>query len=453
MTSLVAQARSAWSRALAKSFFGSHVALATGASLVGGALGFITGPLVARLLGPHGRGELAAIQSWPFLLMTFAALGLHEATIYFSARQPQNTARYLVAAVVLALAASVPIIGLSYLFMPVLLAAQSAEVVSTARWYLLQLPLAILIAMPLGAIRGQTDLVTWNILRLAQPLGWLAVLLVASIWAIHSVQWIAAAYLVMLLCVALLVWTVAMLRVKGVFRLDWREWRPMLRYGLPTMASQAPSSLNLRFDQMLMAAMLASNQLGLYAVAVAWSSALSAALAGIGVAVFPIVAAQSTSQQQGSILVQATRLGTMAAVVLGVLLAIAAPFAIPGLFGPDFAAAVPAAELLIIAGVVAEINNILREGVRGLGATGALLYSEVFGLIVTVVALAALLSTYGIIGAAIASLLGYSTSTVFLVIPIRRTTGCSTAALFCPQYKDLKLIWQRASALKKGRTA
>ena len=37
-----------------------------------------TGPLAARLLGPDGRGALAAIQLWPGAIATFAMLGLPD---------------------------------------------------------------------------------------------------------------------------------------------------------------------------------------------------------------------------------------------------------------------------------------------------------------------------------------------------------------------------------------
>ena len=46
----------------------------------------LTGALAARLLGPDGRGQLAAIQMWPNFLAAIANLGLPEALVYFSAR-------------------------------------------------------------------------------------------------------------------------------------------------------------------------------------------------------------------------------------------------------------------------------------------------------------------------------------------------------------------------------
>ena len=65
-----------------------------------------TGPLAARLLGPDGRGALAAIQLWPGAIATFAMLGLPDSIAYFGAREPQRAGRWLSTTVLLGLGAS-----------------------------------------------------------------------------------------------------------------------------------------------------------------------------------------------------------------------------------------------------------------------------------------------------------------------------------------------------------
>ena len=50
------------------------------------ALGLFTGALVARLLGPEGRGQIAAIQLWGLFLISLGSMGVPQALIYFSGR-------------------------------------------------------------------------------------------------------------------------------------------------------------------------------------------------------------------------------------------------------------------------------------------------------------------------------------------------------------------------------
>jgi O-antigen/teichoic acid export membrane protein len=66
--------------------FGSSAVLTAGTNAVLAMFGLVTGVLAARLLGPNGRGELAAIQTWPAVIATIAMLGMPE-TVYYAARE------------------------------------------------------------------------------------------------------------------------------------------------------------------------------------------------------------------------------------------------------------------------------------------------------------------------------------------------------------------------------
>src|SRR2546427_12260714 len=77
-----------------------------GTNFILAALGLLTGVLVARLLGPRGRGELTAIQTWPSVIATASMLGLPDALVYFSAREPAQVGRRLGSAMLLGLLAS-----------------------------------------------------------------------------------------------------------------------------------------------------------------------------------------------------------------------------------------------------------------------------------------------------------------------------------------------------------
>src|SRR3569623_452627 len=91
-------------------------------------LTFVTGTLNARLLGPTGRGELAAIQNIPACLGAIALLGLPSAGAYYSAHRPREARAFTVTAALICLAVSVPVMGIGYLVMPWALSSQSPEV-------------------------------------------------------------------------------------------------------------------------------------------------------------------------------------------------------------------------------------------------------------------------------------------------------------------------------------
>ena len=54
-------------------------------------ISLITGPLCARMLGPAGRGELAALQNLYWFVAVVSMLGIPEATLYFTARRKEES--------------------------------------------------------------------------------------------------------------------------------------------------------------------------------------------------------------------------------------------------------------------------------------------------------------------------------------------------------------------------
>ncbi len=216
-----------------------------------------SGVLAARLLGPRGRGELAAIQTWGLFVATFALLGMPDALVYFTARDPSRTASYTVSAVLLALFGGMPLLCLGYLVMPLLLFAQRTPVIAEARFYLLIGLTTIVGQIPLNALRGRSDFLLWNALRIVGTALGLLPLILAWVLDRRTAEFVATMHLmfwgVTFGAVALLalIW-----RVPGPYRGESKDWKPMLSFGLPSLMTVLPQNLNLRLDQMLMAAIL-----------------------------------------------------------------------------------------------------------------------------------------------------------------------------------------------------
>jgi len=443
ITSLVSKARSAYHRALTISRFGTHVGITMGTNVVLMLLGLATGSLAARLLGPVGRGELAAIQVWPTAIATIAMLGMPEALVYFSGRFRNQAGRYLSSSIAFVLLACPLFIAVGYWAMPILLSAQPDWVVYAARWYLLIIPINAFVGMASHPLRGRSDFAVWNVLRLGLPIGWLILLVIAMILRVPSPTLLAAGYLVILFLYAFAKFYIVTRRIPGPFRPDPNRWGELLRYGLPCMFTAMPQLLNLRLDQMLMATLLPPRNLGLYVVAVAWSNGLRPLLSALGTVLFPKVASISEETARKETLAQGSRLGIVAAGAVAVPMMGVTPIFIPLLFGRDFTAAVPAALVLVAASAVLSFNIILEEGLRGLGHPKAVMWAEILGLIVTGALLALLLRPLGIMGAAIASLSAYSIVAICLLIQAVHLTGLSLRRFLCPVPQEILTAWRQ----------
>jgi O-antigen/teichoic acid export membrane protein len=435
-----------WRRMHLASPFASNVALTTAANLILALIALVTGPICARLLGPTGRGELAAIQNLYWIAATLAMLGLPEATLYFTARRKGEGRQILSSNLVLALLVC-PLFFLALFYLvPTLLAAQSTTVIQTARWYLLGLPLYPLVVIPVYALRGSNDLVRWNVMRVLPGVGWLLMLLFLPAISQPTPESIAIGYLGMLALVLLPTAVIVRKRIAGAFRPEPGSWGGMLRYGLPLAGATIPTALNLRLDQMLMAAFLPAKSLGFYVVAVAWSGAVTPLITGIGSVLFPRIA-RADPEKRGELLAQGLRLGVAVSVPVVILVAALTPFGISFLFGRAFESSSLAALILVFGAATAGMNLVLEEGLRGLGRTKDVFWAESLGLVVTVCSLIMLLRPLGILGAAIASLLAYSATFVVLTLRIKAATNLVARELFLPRLSEVTEAWHRIMRL------
>jgi O-antigen/teichoic acid export membrane protein len=226
--------------------------------------------------------------------------------------------------------------------------------------------------------------------------------------------------------------------VPGPFNPRIAQWRAMLRFGVPSMAGGMPQMLNIKFDQMLMAGLLSAQPLGLYAVAVAWSSILPMALQSFASILFPELASRADYQSQVRAFTTTLRAGGLLSALLAVAYCVVTPYVLPIVFGDAFAASVRPAIVLIAAGAVLGVSQLLEAGLRGLGYPMDVARSELSGLLITLIALFFLLRPMGIMGAAIASILGYSGVMVSLMVMMRRRTGKSIRTIVIPKLSEFK---------------
>ncbi len=387
--------------------------------------GIVTGMLSARLLGPTGRGELAAIQVFPTLVSVIGVLGVADALVYLVAREPREGGRWLASGMALTTLACIPFALGAYLVMPVVLRAQSPAVVEAARFYLLLVLLNATVGLLTHPMQGLGKLTQWNIMRLLPALVWLVLLLLAWVQGEAGAAGLTRSYVLGYATLALPFALIALPRLARPFRIEPRRWQPLLRYGLPSVLAYVPGMLNVRLDQMLMAAFLTAESLGLYAVAVAWSGALlPLLLQAIGSVLVPRIAStQLDPEQQSTRLGKGARLGAAAILPALLILALITPLLLPLLFGAAFSRAVPAALVLLVAAAFNAMNEVLRAGLRGLGFPGDVLWGELLGLVVTAVCLALLLRPLDLMGAAIASLASYFVVMIVLSQRVVRRTS------------------------------
>ena len=405
-----------------------------------GVLGLATGSASARLLGPIGRGELSAIQTIPSFLGMLALLGVPSAVAYFSAREPHAARSLTLTAMGLASLGAVAFMALGLMLMPWALKHQSASTVHYARLYLVFVLLQAIQVAPYLALQGLGRFRAWNLLRLAPTISWLGTLGLGWLQGNTTAGWFSCSYLIAYAATIPVVVGTLWRSTSGPGRFATERIGPMLRYGIPSAAATVPSSLNLRLDQMLMAALVAPRLLGLYAVGVSWSNMMMPIFGALGATVFPALASTHDTGVRRQLLGRTLRLAVVTALALGAALAVITPVAFPLVFGARFAPAIAATLVLIAAGIILSINSVLEEMLRALGGPVWTMYAQFVALPITLAILGTTLIRWQLMSAAIASLVSYLAATTVMFAGTRRLSGLSTAELLTPQPGDIELL-------------
>jgi len=379
----------------------------------------IGGILAARLLGPEGRGELAAATVWAGVLGTVATLGLPQALTYFAARDSSAIGSIFMTAMVLWAAQSIGILLFGWLAITFLLTHFQPGAVDTVRIYLFSIPCSLLTTYLSTIAQGLKRFKLFNALRVASALGYVLSLITAGILGSPQAQVVVALMLAFQIVSALAALIFFVLRIHPKGGYDGRQTRQVLGYGLKSYWGSLSWMANARLDQFIMSAFVGLEALGHYAVAVSYATVLFPLSGAFAMVLFPRVAEDNGSAAVNKIK-RTLKLNLAVTGSGAVLLGVLCPLILPWLFGGEFQPAIQPATILLGGTVLLGCNYVLSDGLRGLGHPLMPSIAETIGVVVVIAGLSTLLPRYGILAAAWVSLSSYAIVGLVLVISFRQ---------------------------------
>jgi antigen flippase len=389
------------------------LAIATGFAIQAAIV--VSGTLIARMLGPDGRGYLAALILWPWVIVLVGNLGIPSALTYSIARNPSASRALSRLGLSFALPQAVLLIGVQALWLLVILHGAPDEV-RTAGWLTLALVPAVLAHQyGLGLLQGHLRLRLFNGLRL---LPWsLYALGVAALFVLgeHAIVAIVAVLLTAF-------WISSSASLLNGLRFSRGEdpapvgRRFLVSFGLRGLLSSFAAVDVFRPDQVVLALFLSPAALGLYVVGLAFTQLPYFVAKSVGLITFPWVASRQEKTDARRAMWSLLWLTTGIAVVLVAGLCATAHWLVPLFFGSDFSDAVSVTYIVLPGMVFLSARRVLAEGLKGRGypLTGTL--GELLSLAWIAVALAVLVPLWDIHGAAIALSSSYVVSLLFLVV-------------------------------------
>jgi PST family polysaccharide transporter len=207
------------------------------------------------------------------------------------------------------------------------------------------------------------------------------------------------------------------------WRWSFARAKALLRAGWPLALSALAITIYMKIDIVMLNHMLDARAAGLYAAAVRLSEAWYFIPSAFIASVTPSITAAKLASDELYIdrMRRTVALLTIVALVISVPVALAAPWLVSLLFGPDYAGAAPILAVHICATVFVFLGCALHPWMVNEGCTRVAFENTAAGAVVNVVLNLLLIPAYGAIGAAIATVIAQATSAV-LLNAVRATT-------------------------------
>lgn len=412
------------------------------------ALILATDVVVARTLGPDGKGRFTLVLLLSQLAALAIGLGLDRAIGVTVARSVASARASLGNALTwtLIVGGGAAMAGLALAALGAVPNLAPSDLVFAA----LALPLELLFSMGLLALLGRQLLGVYNATRLVRRAVLLAGLGIVALAGLDLRAALAVNLVALAAGAALFLFA---LRRDGVTpaRPERHLLGDQLRYGIRSWPGSLAERLQFRVDLFLVNALVGVTATGVYSVAASVAETLWYIPAALGAVIFSRVAAGGL--EAAPLTSAVTRVTLAFGLLVGAPALVLAPIGVQLLYGSAFREAGPALQLLLPGIVAYGVVAVLSQFLLAAGAPGRSTLVLLCGLALNLVANALLIPRFGIMGAAMSSSLSYTVTALLMVISFHRLTHQPLRETLVVRRSDIRWLAARASGRTLGSDA
>ncbi|MEV8235657.1 oligosaccharide flippase family protein [Rhodococcus sp. NPDC077669] len=369
-----------------------------------------TVPIVARALGPDGRGIAASMLAIIAVGQVLFGLGIPLAVrrrVVSGEQRPDvmKTARLYAALTAL------PCLAIALLLDRAFFADQTLTTRVAFYISMMLIPLSISWAADVSVLVATKEYLRMAILGVTQAAS--SFVVIVSIWATGNLTISSVLYATLGGNIATFIMGLYWVRMKSGKIQDF--WG-MAREGSTLAGGQLAAIASGRIDQIMILPILGPTGAGLYSIALTVGTLPTPISQAVGASSF---AAMSTGNQNH--ILRSIRQGAALCILTACILSVVAYFAIPIIFGDAFTEAVPAAIIMVTSSIFTGIAFIASMALAGQKKGTVMTAVQVAGLAVGLILLFPLSYILGIIGAALAMTTGAITTMILALNRLRLT--------------------------------
>ncbi len=405
-----------------------------------GVIGFVASIVLARLLGPSDRGLVALMYSVSSLALVLAGLGVPWATIYYAKRSdatPQGLlGNSLLQAGVMA-AVLVPAAWVGYQW----LANTFGQGEGGTTWVLaaVLVPIVFLDWTTHGQLQGMLLFGRYNMLSILAKIAYLLTILV--LLGIFSLGVAAGMYAYIVASLVMIGGALRPILASRRPQIELQLLRRMLHYGSRVQVGSIFQVAMARLDIVILQLFRPLSQVGYYVVAQTIAELLLQLSGAFQMSVMPLVSRYQGDMRQATTSADSVRhyglvggAATIGNAFFGTAIILFA-------YGSQYQSAI-VPMLVLLPGIwFLGMGSVIQGDLSGRGRPG--LSSQLAGLaaVVTIVLDLALIPPFGVIGAAIASVIAYTTYGVVSLMALRNLSGIPIRRLVTPTRADIAGYW------------
>ena len=408
-------------------------------------LGMISTIVTARVLGPAGRGTLAALTFVTLLVAQCSTLGLGDAAVVrigqAKASVQEALSSSLVAVILAALAGVVVVLAYSVAQLPLGDAGMPAAVAVGCATVVVAAVGQLLLFVVYATQRVVAVSVLTIIMSATAAIGVVVFCAVLDLDVLGGALAGLVAAAVGFAAAAAMLWRA---RLRPRLHATPGYLRPALHYGVRTQLANVLAYSSARLDLLFVYALASQAEAGIYSVALTLGTITGFVAIGLSFASFPRMA-RMTDRDALDLTAQMARIAVILGVALAAILAAALSTLIAVLLGHDYDDVLAPGIVLLVGNVLWGGQWLLSRALASRGDPSLLVRSFSLNLATMAVADILLVPVAGAVGAAVGALIAAAAG-LALCLKAYRERGVPASA-FIPRRADVLRLWSIAQRL------
>lgn len=372
-------------------------------------MGLVTTAIVARILGPEGRGLFAVAVTVGAIGVQFGNLGFHASNVYFVARNPELLPSLAGNTLLISFGFGTLCTCLAWLifrFRPEIAPLDGILLILSLLW----IPFGLATLLLENLLIGIQEIRAYNIIEFTTKIITIALLSLVIIFGWTTVEMVfVTGLLTQAACVVYSLWRLKR-HFSGYPRISMRLFGDTVRYGFKAYLAAFFFFLLLKFNLLMIHYMLGKQEAGYFSIAtILWDMVLILPTI-TGTILFARLSSIEDLRRKWHIVQKTVRgilMVTIPVIIATVLLAYQI---IRLLYGEAFLPAVPVVYWLMPGALFVAVGTVFQNYLGASGNVTAMIYGPLAALLVDVVCNYFFINKLGITGAAMADSLAYGIS-------------------------------------------